>query len=244
MYPKIYSCDPSALRRVIAFGGTADIFVFFKVGCWRKKNAAIHGTSLAVSIVISSTGWSLTLAGTRTRLEVVFNAVGCFGYLLNEAWKAIKRCSWLIAPQNCVMPDESFIWLVTRVTCVAWGARGSEDRMFRRCLRFSLLHFLDTDDLFAAMLACSVTVTAVGLSRRSSTVWLAPLSEKHSRNSIRKTYSLSLLFPSAVGGSSCGLSYPPFYQSELLSGVCQTGVGLPLTGWSVSTTGVGLPFTG
>ena len=33
MYPKISSCDPSALRRLIAFGGTANISVFFKVGC-------------------------------------------------------------------------------------------------------------------------------------------------------------------------------------------------------------------
>ena len=37
-----------------------------------------------------------------------------------------------MAPQNCAMPDAYFIILITRVTCVACGAKGSGDSIFRR----------------------------------------------------------------------------------------------------------------
>ena len=107
MYFMISSCDGSALRRFIAFGRTADISVFFKVGCWRKKSTATHGMSLAESIVRSTTGWSFTLPGIRTCLKVVFNAVGCFWYSLNEdALNETKRCSGCWAPQNFVLFDK------------------------------------------------------------------------------------------------------------------------------------------
>ena len=68
------------------------------------------------------------------------------------------------------MSEESFVWLITRVTCVAWDAKRSEDYIFRRCLRLSLLHFLNNNNLISAMLAHLATVTAVDLSRKSSTV--------------------------------------------------------------------------
>ena len=87
-------------------------------------------------------------------------------------------------------------------------------------------HFLHTH-LLNAMLGCSITVTAIGLSRRSSTVWLAPLSAKHILFTL---FAKRTRFPRLISVRYWGLVMRP-----LLSDFC----AIWATGWSVSTTGLG-----
>ena len=56
MYPRISNADPSALFNCIAPGGTCFRGKCCSIGCDLMKDADIHGTSAAVSIVRSDTG--------------------------------------------------------------------------------------------------------------------------------------------------------------------------------------------